>query len=88
MEKTFNEYEFRLNKKNAECFRTYDFLEALTKLQELQSKRPVYSMQYRYRTYHSYSYKRGFGPWESWYDLRNPDKLNPNNFKTVYPKWY
>lgn len=88
MEKTFDEYEFRLNKKNAECFRTADFQEALAKLQELQAKRPVYSMQYRTRTFHTYSYKFGFGNWESWRDLKNPEKLNPNHFKTIYPKWY
>ena len=88
MEKTFDRYEFRLNKKNAECFRTYDFQEALAKLQELQAKRPVYSMQYRYQTFHTYSFKFGWGPWSFWKDLAKPENCNPDHFKTVYPKWY
>lgn len=88
MEKTFDEYEFRLNKKNAECFRTADFDVALAKLKELQAKRPVYSMQYRSRTYHTYRYKAGFSDWGFWCDLRNPDKVNPERFRTKYPDWY
>ena len=88
MEKTFDEYEFRLNKKCAECFRTMDFLRALAKLKELNAKRPVYTMQYRYRTYHTYRYKEGFSCWEDWRDLPDPWKLNPENFQTRYPDWY
>ena len=88
MERTFTEYEFRLNKKNAECFRTTDFHAALAKLEELQAKRPVYSMQYRERTYHTYRYKEGWEAWGFWTDLPDPSKLNPKAFQTVYPSWY
>ena len=88
MERTFDEYEFRLNKKSAECFRSGNFLETVAKLNELQSKRPIYSMQYRSRTYHTYRYKEGFEEWSSWKTLPDPWKLNPEHFRTKYPDWY
>ena len=41
-------YEYRINKKGAECFRTEFLEEAREKLKELESKRPgVYTMQTR-----------------------------------------
>lgn len=41
-------YEYRINKKGAECFRTELFNEAKAKLDELTAKRPgIYTMQYR-----------------------------------------
>ncbi len=40
--------EYRINKKGAECFRTEDFEEARSRLQELSAKRPgIYTLQRR-----------------------------------------
>ena len=42
-------YEYRINKKGAECFRTRDEDAAKEKLHELSEKRPgIYTMQTRY----------------------------------------
>ena len=42
-------YEYRINKKGAECFRTDSYMEAKAKLEELRSKKPAvkYDMQRR-----------------------------------------
>lgn len=40
-------YEYRINKKGAECFRTRNHEEALQKLNELNAKRNVYTLQSR-----------------------------------------
>lgn len=42
-------YEYRINKKGCECFRSRSFAETMEKLKELQAKRPCaqYSMQHR-----------------------------------------
>lgn len=39
--------EYRINKKGSECFRTRSLEEAKEKLAELNSKRPVYTLQTR-----------------------------------------
>lgn len=40
--------EYRINKKGAECFRTRDRNEAMSKLSELNAKRPgIYTLQRR-----------------------------------------
>lgn len=41
-------YEYRINKKGAECFRTRNHEEAKARLEELNAKRPgIYTMQSR-----------------------------------------
>lgn len=53
--RTIFHYQYRINKKGAECFRTGDKDEARAKLAELQSKRPgVYTLQYRCVTCNRY----------------------------------
>ena len=39
--------EYRINKKGAECFRTRNYSEAKEKLDALNAKRPIYTMQSR-----------------------------------------
>ena len=47
-------HEYRINKKGAECFRTDDLETCRAKLEELNSKRPIYTMQYRTMHYGGY----------------------------------
>lgn len=62
-------HEYRINKKGAECFRTVDREEAISKLHELQAKRPgVYTMQSRTRRENKYGQpihcgNDGWGNW-------------------------
>ena len=39
--------EYRINKKGSECFRTDDYTQAMAKLDELNAKRPIHTMQTR-----------------------------------------
>jgi hypothetical protein len=61
--------EYRINKKGAECFRTADRDEAMTKLAQLQEKRPgIYTLQTRYRRENKFGqpiYNSGDG-WGVW----------------------
>lgn len=72
IEKFGREYlrtEYRINKKGAECFRTEDREEALSRLAQLQAKRPgVYTMQTRNRRENRYGqpvimHGGGWGNW-------------------------
>lgn len=56
-------YEYRINKKGSECFRTEIFQEAKDKLDELNAKRPVYTMQHRSIRLDEYNQK-----WTPWID--------------------
>ena len=40
--------EYRINKKGAECFRTRSYEEAKAKLKELNTNRPVHTMECRH----------------------------------------
>lgn len=44
-------FEYRINKKGAECFRSDSLEQTKAKLEELSSKKPVYTMQSRSRRY-------------------------------------
>ena len=66
-------YEYRINKKGAECFRTEFYEEAKAKLEELHAARPNvrYDMQrrhviYDYRGRPQYDWK-GRLKWSEWY---------------------
>ena len=56
-------YEYRINKKGAECFRTDDIKLCKEKLDELNSKRPVYTMQQRSMNYGGYIDCPTWSPW-------------------------
>ena len=54
-------FEYRINKKGAECFRSDSLEETKAKLEQLNSKRPVYTMQSR-----SQRYMPNGMPYENW----------------------
>lgn len=56
-------YEYRINKKGAECFRTEDGDLCRRKLAELNSRRPVYTMQWRSMSYGGYIDNPNWTPW-------------------------
>lgn len=58
--------EYRINKKGSECFRSRSLEETKEKLDQLNAKRPVYSMQVRHRRYmpNGMPYEN----WSIWYD--------------------
>ena len=56
-------YEYRINKKGSECFRTEIYQEAKQKLDELNAKRPVYTMQSRSMSYGGYIDRPDWTPW-------------------------
>ena len=65
-------YEYRLNKKGAECFRTADREEATAKLAELSAKRPwIYTMQSRSCRLNRYGVRernwKGEDAWSLWF---------------------
>lgn len=62
--KTVNEY--RINKKGAECFRTRDLEECMSRLAELNAKRPVYTMQRRWKYVDSHGMT--YLDWSNWMD--------------------
>ena len=64
-------YEYRINKKGAECFRTDDIEKAKEKLKALSEKRPgVYTMQSRSLRLNRYGVAdmdgRGDPAWSIW----------------------
>ena len=64
-------YEYRINKKGAECFRTERLEEAKSKLAELSAKRPgIYTMQSRNVRLDRYGVRekdyRGRPAWSIW----------------------
>lgn len=63
MTKVRTRYEYRINKKGAECFRTEDYELAVAKLAELNARRPVYTMQTRTLRYGGYIDNAHWGPW-------------------------
>ena len=57
-------YEYRINKKGAECFRTNDRQTCLRQLSKLNDTRPVYTMQERCMRYGGYIDKPYWSPWK------------------------
>ena len=60
------EYEYRINKKGCEYFRTGNYEQAAEMLEQLQAKRPgVYSMQSRSREY-NVKMEKQYRDWCNW----------------------
>lgn len=57
-------HEYRINKKGAECYRTDSYEDAKRKLEELNSRRPVYTMQSRMMRYGGYIDKPDWSCWQ------------------------
>lgn len=71
--RTYYKYEYRINKKGAECYRTRNLEEAKLRLAELNTRRPIYTMQSRCCACNrvgvaeiTINGKELWGPWGNW----------------------
>lgn len=60
------QYEYRINKKGSECFRTEHLDECKQKLAELNAKRNIYTMQVRKMRFGGYITSPAWEPWRDY----------------------